>query len=78
MSDAIDLKCVSGAGHQWQPVSFRFETEMLTLDATGAIRLSIRQPDIDEGRVYCVCMACRRHTYVATKFAGHYLGGPEK
>jgi hypothetical protein len=65
--------CDDGEEHRWQPVSFRFETQLL--DSEGRVR--IRQPDIKEGRVYVVCMACRTHTYVVTEWAGYYLGGPD-
>lgn len=64
--------CDDGERHRWQPLSFVFETQLL--DDTG--RVVIRQPDIDKGRVYCVCMTCRAHTYVVTEWVGFYLGGP--
>ena len=48
--------------HRWQPVSFRFETQLLDKDG----RVQIRQPDLREGRVYVVCMECFTHTYVET------------
>lgn len=35
----------------------------------------VRQPDLEQGRVYCVCMKCASHTYVVTPFIGFYLGG---
>jgi NMD protein affecting ribosome stability and mRNA decay len=65
--------CDDGGEHNWIPVSFRFETQLL--DGYG--RVSIRQPDLKQGRVYVVCMACRTHTYVDTEWAGYYLGGPD-
>ena len=65
--------CDDGGEHRWQPVSFRFETQLL--DGDGRVR--IRQPDLQEGRVYVVCMECRTHTYVVTEWAGYYLGGPD-
>lgn len=65
--------CDDGGEHRWVPVSFRFETQLL--DESGRVR--IRQPDLHEGRVYVVCMACRTHTYVETEWAGYYLGGPD-
>lgn len=65
--------CDDGEKHRWQPVSFRFETQLL--DGHGRVR--IRQPDLKEGRVYVVCMECRTHTYVVTEWAGYFLGGPD-
>lgn len=64
--------CNDGNDHQWQPVSFVFETQLL--DGEGRVR--IRQPNISEGRVYVVCMGCRSHTYVVTEWVGYFLGGP--
>lgn len=55
--------------HRWQPVSFVFETQLL--DPHG--RVHVRQPDIERGRVYLVCMPCRQHTYIETTWAGYYL-----
>jgi len=65
--------CDDGGEHNWQPVSFVFETQLL--DSEGRVR--VRQPDLKEGRVYVVCMACRTYTYVVTEWAGYYLGGPD-
>ena len=67
--------CVDGDldNHVWQPLSFVFETQLLDDMGRYIIR---RQPDIDEGRVYCVCMRCHKHTYIVTKWAGFYLSGP--
>jgi hypothetical protein len=56
--------------HNWQPLSFTFETQMLGSDG----RVIARQPDIDTGKVYCVCMKCHSHTYLETKWIGFYLG----
>lgn len=64
--------CDDGQGHRWQPVSFVFETQLL--DGEGRVR--VRQPALEDGRVYVVCMECRSHTYVLTEWAGFYLGGP--
>lgn len=58
--------------HQWQPLSFVFETQMLDRDG----RVMVRQPLIDDGRVYVVCMPCRSHTYIVTAWVGYYLGYP--
>lgn len=58
--------------HQWQPLSFVFETQLL--DGSG--RVVVRQPDLEKGRVYAVCMPCRSHTYVETAWVGYYLGYP--
>lgn len=55
--------------HDWQPVSFRFETQLL--DQLG--RVKIRQPDLEAGRVYVVCMTCSSHSYVETKWIGFRL-----
>jgi hypothetical protein len=60
--------------HRWQPVSFAFECEMYSIRGSE-IRVPIRQPDLVGGRVYCVCMKCASHTYIATQWAGFYLGG---
>ncbi|WP_159424492.1 hypothetical protein [Streptomyces sp. 3214.6] len=38
--------------------------------------MEIRQPSIDEGRVYAVCMPCRSHTYIVTAWVGYFLGYP--
>lgn len=65
----IQRKC----RHKWQPVSFVFETELKA--ASG--ELLARQPDIDNGRVYCVCMKCHGHTYIETGWVGYYLGSPD-
>jgi hypothetical protein len=56
-------------GHEWQPVSFVFESQLL--DSEG--RVLIRQPSIDAGRVYCVCVPCGLHTYLVTRWAGYCL-----
>lgn len=58
--------------HRWQPLSFVFETQML--DSSG--RVVVRQPDLDKGCVYAVCMPCRSHTYIETAWVGYYLGYP--
>ena len=52
--------------HAWQPISFRFEQQML--DAEG--------PDPECGRVYVVCMGCHRHTYIETRWAGRHAPMP--
>lgn len=62
--------CLDGKEHKWQPVSFVFETQLL--DSSG--RVLIRQPDIEKARVYMVCLECRLHTYIETRWAGFYLG----
>ena len=66
--------CVDGTfeGHEWQPLSFVFETQLLDHDG----RVVIRQPDLDKGRVYCVCMKCHRHTYIVTTWVNFYLPDP--
>ena len=59
--------------HKWQPISFVFETQML--DSSG--RVLMKAPDINSGRVYCVCMKCYSHTYVKTGWVGYYIGSPD-
>jgi hypothetical protein len=71
-SDATRCPNTADGEHQWQPLSFVFETQML--DPQG--RVIVRQPSIDEARVYAVCMPCRSHTYVVTAWVGYYLGYP--
>lgn len=64
--------------HAWQPVSFVFETELLTISAPLGVleaRPIARQPDLVGGRVYCVCMKCASHTYIVTQWINYYLGG---
>jgi hypothetical protein len=68
--EAVADQCL----HTWQPVSFVFETQLL--DNEG--RVKIRQPDTYLAKVFCVCMACRAHTWVETRWIGYYLGGPEE
>lgn len=64
--------CNDREEHRWQPVSFRFETQLL--DHEGRVR--VRQPDLQQGRVYMVCLGCNSHTYVDTEWVGYFLGGP--
>jgi hypothetical protein len=59
--------------HAWQPISFRFEQQLL--DPEG--RVQVRQPDPERGRVYVVCMRCHRHTYIETLWAGYCLVRPD-
>lgn len=61
----------NGCGHDWQPVSMVFETQLL--DRTGNV--VVRQPALDTGRVYLVCLRCAQHTYMETNWAGYRLGG---
>ena len=49
--------------HEWQPVSFSFELETV--------------PDLNKGRVYCVCMKCCSHSYIETGYVGYYLNSPD-
>jgi hypothetical protein len=66
-------RCANGAKeHEWQPLSFVFESQVL--DPEG--RVHIRQPDTDNARVYCVCMKCYTHTYITTEWIGHFIPGP--
>ena len=67
--DEIRGKCE----HDWKPLSFVFECQLLDKDG----RVQIRQPGISKGRVYCVCMKCLSHSYVETAWAGYYLGSPD-
>ena len=67
--EEIRAKCK----HKWQPLSFIFETQMLDQDG----RVLARQPDISNGRVYCVCMKCCSHTYLETGFVGYYINSPD-
>lgn len=64
--------CDDGQEHRWQPVSFRFETQLL--DEHG--RVQIRQPALDNARVYVICMECQTYTYIEAEWAGYCLGGP--
>ncbi|MEO3856155.1 hypothetical protein [Acrocarpospora sp. B8E8] len=66
--------CVDGKEHVWQPLSFRFETQVL--DERG--RVEIRQPDLIDAHVYCLCWGCRSWTYVSADWVGFQLGGPEQ
>lgn len=59
--------------HKWQPLSFVFETQLL--DPQG--RVKIRQPDISNAQVFCVCMKCCAHTYIVTGWIGYYIGSPD-
>lgn len=68
-SEEIAGKCE----HNWQPVSFRFESQLL--DNSG--RVQIRQPDLVNGRVYCVCMKCCSHTYIETGYVGYFINSPD-
>lgn len=65
--------CEEGAEHEWQPLSFVFESQLL--DGEG--RVLIRQPSTGAGRVYCVCMKCHSHTYIVTEWVGFYLPDPD-
>lgn len=67
--------CIDGdlEHHAWQPVSFRFETQML--DEHG--RVLVKQPAIEDARVYFVCLKCRGYTYGEFEWVGYYLGDPE-
>lgn len=73
-TDRRSTECADGAEHSWQPVSFRFETQLL--DDSG--RVQIRQPDLHEGRVYLVCMDCHSHTYIQTTWVGYWIQPPEQ
>lgn len=57
--------------HEWNPLSFVFETQLL--DDVGRVR--VRQPDIKKGRVFLVCVKCASHTYMQTEWVGFRLEG---
>lgn len=59
--------------HEWQPLSFAFETQLL--DADGRVR--VRQPDLNAGKVFFVCASCSSHTYMRTQWVGFQLYGSE-
>lgn len=65
---------VRSCEHEWQPLSFVFESQLL--DERG--RVQIRQPDQNNARVYCVCMKCHAYTYITTAWVGYTLGGPDE
>lgn len=68
-------ECVeAGSKHQWQPLSFVFESQLLDYEG----RVLVRQPNTKTGRVYVVCMACHSHTYIETKWVGYYIPAAEK
>lgn len=68
------MKEIAGnCDHDWKPVSFVFESQLLDKDG----RVQIRQPDITKGRVYCVCMKCCGHTYMETGWVGYYINSPD-
>ncbi len=67
-------RIVRNCKHKWQPLSFVFESQRL--DALG--RVVMRQPDLNQARVYCVCMKCLAHTYYTTAWAGFSLHGPDE
>ena len=50
--------------HEWQPISFVFEVDNY-------------RPDLNNGRVYCVCMKCCSHTYIETGYVTYYLNSPD-
>lgn len=64
--------CNDGMPHRWQPLSFRFEKQLL--DDQG--RVIVRQPDLREANIYVVCMECNTWTYVVAEWAGYYIGSP--
>ena len=67
------LKKPRKCDHDWQIAGMVFETQLL--DEHGRVR--VRQPDIDEGRVYLVCLRCASHTYQATEWVGYRLHGSD-
>ena len=59
--------------HNWEAVSMAFETQLL--DEHG--RVQVRQPDLNEGRVYFICRGCASHTYMTTQWIGCRMYGSE-
>jgi hypothetical protein len=51
--------------HKWQPVQMRMEIG------------DREMPDINNAKVYCVCMKCCSHTYIVTGWVGYYLNSPD-
>jgi len=51
-----------------------FETQLLDQDG----RVCIRQPDVERGRVYIVCLRCASHTYMSTKFRYRLYGSEDQ
>lgn len=49
--------------HDWKPLQ-------IALTEVG-------QPDLNNARVYCVCMKCCSHTYIETAWVGYYIGSPD-
>lgn len=66
--------CIDGDldEHVWEPLSFRFEAQLLDDDG----RVLIRQPAIDDAHVYFICMKCRGWTYGVFEWVGFFLGNP--
>jgi hypothetical protein len=60
--------------HEWQPVSFRFENQLLT----DRGQVVVRQPDPSEGRCYIVCLLCASHTYMSTKMIYRLYGSEDQ
>lgn len=71
----IDPRCSdrTTCEHRWQPVSFRFETQLLDVEG----RVLVRQPAMDHGRVYVACLLCASHSYMSTRWVGHRMYGSE-
>lgn len=63
--------------HDWVPVSFSFETRAVWTGDANHRYMVAPQPDLETGRVYCVCMACASHTYVETSWINHRLYGSQ-
>lgn len=55
--------------HKWQPISFVFESQLRGME--GEVR--IKQPSLERGRVYCICMKCASHTYIDTKWIQYHI-----
>lgn len=73
MEISITLDRPRDCSHNWTPVSFAFETQLL--DSNG--RVMVRQPDLELGRVYFICVGCASHTYMSTSWVGYRMLGAE-
>jgi hypothetical protein len=66
---SIHSKCI----HEWKPLSFVFETQLLDKDG----RVLVRQPESNNAKVYCVCMKCCGYTFIETAWVGYYIDSPD-
>jgi hypothetical protein len=49
--------------HEWQPLNIHIKEH--------------GQPDMNNAKVWCVCMKCCSHTYIKTAWVGFYIGSPD-